>query len=569
MKLRNIVIFGLLALLTMNCGKQPENDTLLRIDGNYYSILDFFDTYSRERFIKVPEESKISQIENWAENQLLIDAAEDINYFEKNKELKKELDKFMAQANVRYYLDRTILDSIVTKEKMIDFYNRMGTEINANHVLIQWNETNDAVDRTKDEARKLAEEISEKAKSGEEFSALVQQYSDDKNSGKHGNLGYFGVGRMVPPFEQAAFSMEKNEISDPVESRFGFHVIKVVDIRKNSVKSFEKEKENIKNKLIAKHRDELQNTYRERIDKLKKEYDFKLDDEAVNTLIENANKKRESIGKQSLYSEIKILESLDGPQSIGTFEGDPLTIEKIIEKIENTHFRLPPQYLNERYFENVVEQLFVTEMLLDKFKKSDIELTEEYKQNIESSKRNLTVKEYRKELMNQDIEVTEAEIKKYYEDNKEKRYMTAPRAEVREIYLEDREEAEKLLKEILDNKDKFDIYSEKLTQRFREKEKPGYLGKITAAQYGDIGRIAVKTPENTIHPDLIDAGKGVTIIKVYDKMEAKPKAFSDVKRSIESIIRSNKRKENENKALDDLKKKYNYKIYWDVVNIEK
>jgi len=569
MKFRNIVIFGLIVLFTMNCGKKPENDTLLKIDGNYYSILDFFDTYSRERFIKVPEESKISQIENWAENQLMIDAAMAVDYFKKNKNLQKELDKYMAQANVRYYLDRTILDSIITHERMIDFYNRMGTEINANHILIQWDKTNNAVTRTKEEAKQLAEEIAKKAKAGEEFSALVQKYSDDKNAGKHGNLGFFGAGRMVPSFEQAAFSMRKDEISDPVESRFGFHIIKVVDVQKTAVKSFEEEKENIKNKLIAKHRDDLQNLYREKIEELKREYKFNINEADLNKLLENAEKQRESMGKQSLYSEIKILESIDDPESIGTYQGDPLTLQKIIDKIQNTHFRLPPQYLNERYFKNVVEQLFITEMLLDKFKKSDIELTEEYKQNLETKKRQLTVKEFKTELMNKDIEVTEADLKEYYDNNKEKRYMTTPRAEVREIYLEDREEAEKLLQEVLENKDKFDTYSEKLTQRFKEKEKPGYLGKITAAQFGDIGRIAVKTPENTIHPDLIDAGKGVAIIKVYDKIEAEPKPFSEVKRSIESIIRSNKRKENETKALADLKKKYDFKIYWDTVNIER
>ncbi len=75
------------------------------------------------------------------------------------------------------------------------------------------------------EVRREAEQIAQQARSGVDFTSLVQQYSED-NSSPTGDLGWFGKGQMVKPFEDAAFAMDSGQISDPVSSRFGIHVIK-------------------------------------------------------------------------------------------------------------------------------------------------------------------------------------------------------------------------------------------------------------------------------------------------------------------------------------------------------
>ena len=83
------------------------------------------------------------------------------------------------------------------------------------------------------DARSLADELLQKARSNEEFASLANQYTmDPSNQGtKGGDLGWFKKGRMVKPFEEAAFQAKKDQVIGPVLSRFGYHIIHIRDKR--------------------------------------------------------------------------------------------------------------------------------------------------------------------------------------------------------------------------------------------------------------------------------------------------------------------------------------------------
>jgi peptidyl-prolyl cis-trans isomerase C len=91
----------------------------------------------------------------------------------------------------------------------------MPTEIRASHILV----------KTEDEAKKLYDEI----QNGKDFGQIAQEVSLCPSGQNGGDLGFFGKGMMVKPFEDAAFSLEIGEISQPVETQFGWHLIKLTD----------------------------------------------------------------------------------------------------------------------------------------------------------------------------------------------------------------------------------------------------------------------------------------------------------------------------------------------------
>ncbi len=100
-------------------------------------------------------------------------------------------------------------------------------QIRASHILIRTKEG--ATELDKEEARAKIEDLRKRAVSGEDFAELAKGNSEDGSAPQGGDLGYFRRGDMVRPFEEAAFSLEKGEISDIVETQFGYHIVKLVD----------------------------------------------------------------------------------------------------------------------------------------------------------------------------------------------------------------------------------------------------------------------------------------------------------------------------------------------------
>ena len=131
-------------------------------------------------------------------------------------------------------------DIEITDEEIEQYYDRSKIEIDAQHILVPDEET--------------ANEVKEKLDDGEDFGELAAEYSTDGSAQDEGNLGYFSAGSMVPEFEDAVYNMEVDEISEPVQSEYGFHIIKVNDIRDvEDVEELEDVKEDIRRELqIAK-----------------------------------------------------------------------------------------------------------------------------------------------------------------------------------------------------------------------------------------------------------------------------------------------------------------------------
>lgn len=103
------------------------------------------------------------------------------------------------------------------------------TEMEASHILIAYQgaaSAGEEVTRSKADALVLAQDLKSQLDNGARFETLAQQYSDGPSGNEGGNLGTFGVGTMVPAFEQAVAGQQRGDISDPVETQFGYHLIR-------------------------------------------------------------------------------------------------------------------------------------------------------------------------------------------------------------------------------------------------------------------------------------------------------------------------------------------------------
>jgi len=122
------------------------------------------------------------------------------------------------------------VDTALTEAALLEAYeaDQPGLRVQASHILLKYPEQ--ASQEQRDSVLALAAELGDRARAGEDFVSLVGQYSLDPGSAaRGGDLGLFGAGDMVGPFEEAAFAQPVDGATDPVETPFGIHVIKVMD----------------------------------------------------------------------------------------------------------------------------------------------------------------------------------------------------------------------------------------------------------------------------------------------------------------------------------------------------
>lgn len=231
----NQVLSGLVltALLISGCtsSKQaaaPQKDVLFTIDSKPYYTDEFKRVYNKN--LDLVKDDSQKDLDNYLDlfvgYKLKVNKANKLG-LQENKKYQAELKSYRNQLSKNY-----LTDSKVTTELVEEAYNRSLKEIKASHILFMSDENASPADTLK--AYNKALDVSKKAAAGEDFGKLAQQYSEDPSAKENqGDLGYFTVFRMVYPFESAAYSTQKNQVSKPVKTRFGYHVIKVTDVRDN------------------------------------------------------------------------------------------------------------------------------------------------------------------------------------------------------------------------------------------------------------------------------------------------------------------------------------------------
>ena len=189
----------------------------------------------------------------------------DPEYLEKVKDFEKmTLISLILKKEVE---EKAKVDDAEVKEffdKNADKFT-IGTQLRASHILVD----------TEDQAKKIRERI----RKGESFAKLAETLSKDKGSAsKGGDIGYFGSGQMVPEFERAVMGLKINEVSEPVKTRFGYHIIQLTDVKKGETASFEQSKEAIKKQLLAEKQKSLIDSY---IATLMKQANIKKNEDAL------------------------------------------------------------------------------------------------------------------------------------------------------------------------------------------------------------------------------------------------------------------------------------------------
>ena len=221
--------FGLFFLISFTSNAQNNTkQVLFTIDDKPYYTDEFSRIYKKNLdLVKDDSQKDLNQyLQLFVGYKLKVKKAYKLG-LQNGPQYQSELKSYRAQLAKNYFNDTKI-----TEELVEEGYNRLQKEIRASHILILVDENASPEDTLK--AYKKIEDISKKAIAGEDFENLAVQYSEDPSAKENkGDLGYFSAFRMVYPFENAAYNTQKGKISKIIRTRFGYHILKINDIRPN------------------------------------------------------------------------------------------------------------------------------------------------------------------------------------------------------------------------------------------------------------------------------------------------------------------------------------------------
>lgn len=252
----SVILLSFAAALLTGClgEKEPDSPVLATVNKDVVTQDDFLKEVNR-----VPEwargqfdgqEGKDKFLDEIIKRELIFQNAIDMK-LDTDEEYQTKVEEFKKMTLISLVLQKEVEEkSAVTEAEVKAFFDknedkfRIGTEIKASHILVE----------TEEEAKDLLDKISK----GESFAKLAKAHSKDKGSAENGgDLGFFGRGKMVPEFERAVLALKVGELGGPVKTRFGFHVVKLTDIKEGEPANFEQSRGSIEKQLVSMKRKQL------------------------------------------------------------------------------------------------------------------------------------------------------------------------------------------------------------------------------------------------------------------------------------------------------------------------
>jgi len=220
-------LYTLLLLFSFSiCYTQSSDDILLTINEENITVEEFKSVYLKNISLVQDESQKDPRayLELFKEYKLKVQEAYREG-LDKGAAYKKELEGYRSQLIKNYLTDVDVTESLVKEA-----YDRTVTEVKARHILIK--NIPNALPKDTLKAYTKIIEARNRILAGENFTKIAKEYSEDPSAQSNGGeLGWFKAFKMVYPFENAAFTTENGQVSQPFKTRFGYHIVQTTDRR--------------------------------------------------------------------------------------------------------------------------------------------------------------------------------------------------------------------------------------------------------------------------------------------------------------------------------------------------
>jgi parvulin-like peptidyl-prolyl isomerase len=545
-KVHLLLGLGLLALaFLLSCAKN-EGKIVAKVGDRKITVDDLENEYKLESRLIIQGRSELDRRRD-ALDKLIRDQVVVLGAYKEglNNEVEKDtaLQKQKDDVLLRELYKKEILNKAKVSEADIkDQYQKMKEEVHAWHILV--------------DSEAQADSIYQQLKNGADFAQLAKEKSIDPSAKSNGgDLGFFSWGKMVPEFQEVAFKLKDGEISRPVKTQFGWHIIKVVERRQVEQPPFDQTKDMIRARL---EREKAQNRVREYFGELKKKVNFKLNDKAYEFLL---SKKTEvppdSMGVQRMGENLDINNFTDEEKemSLYTYKDGKTTVGAFVEQFSDMPPAYRPKLEDKEKIGDIAFQGIVTDILRKTARDEGLEKTKGFKDDWQKFVEQEMVKRMRSEVILKGVGITDEEIQNYY-DRHPDRFEKPAQVHVKEILVKTEGEANDILKQLKKGAD-FDKLAGEKTIRAYAKNSGGDLGSFPRARYPEIFDAAFTMKEGELKgPIKINdrqLGESYAVIKLIEKNEAEKTPLEEIKDQVTRQARAEKDNQIFNQWVDQEK----------------
>ncbi|MCF7797007.1 MAG: peptidylprolyl isomerase [Lentisphaeria bacterium] len=559
MKRLSVLTILMGALVLTHCSKSsPRGDNVIAtMDGAEVTVEDLFSRYPQERLAQAADDEIKNAVDDVVRRALFVKDAIAMGYKD-SVGTKAQIQSVEDQRLFQYVYEKDILDSVINEAQLREMYDKARYEIHARHILVQHRDVPRAeASRSKEEALALCAHILQQLKEGAAFEALANQYTEDpsgKNSG--GDLGWFGWGKMVGPFQETAFKLSVGEVSDVVETQFGYHIIKVEGRRETDVKPFEEEKDRLKRLAARDKAKVLQQLAQEFIFNIKANKNFQIINKNVDALYGVINASKYKVGPIDY-----VLKNVNFAAPLFTLDGETYGSQWIIDEVNKLDVNAKPTVNNINDFKTLLENMVVHALIIDYGYEKGYHKDAAFSKAITDVQNNIIYNNYVRDQVNANLNPSEKELLEYYENHKNTDYMQKEMVRVREVLVKDQTKADSLYKIIRDGAD-LGLMARRHTERKYAKERGGELAPFPPGRYGEMGRRAFEMSAGELS-EPIKTNTGYSIIKVLEKIEAGHQDYERVKNRVKNDINQEMRKKRTDERFNMLTEKYDLQINYD------
>lgn len=536
------------------CGSGSGNEVIAVVNGDPIPLTELENQLKmarRQYFTSFDEEMEIRKllIDTLVIQQLLVQEA-----YKKNIDESEEVARIALSNKEKFLLD-VLFERVVdanfqpTKASLQDAFDQLEHKFRASHILVT--------------ERQEAEALIDSLEAGAPFGRLAFDHSQDKRSARdQGDLGYFIWGQMDEEFQKAVSRLSPNEISSPVKSRFGWHIIQLTEKVPNTDRTtLAQMKYGLGQDMISRNRSKAVENY---FEQLREKYPVEVEQRTVEFLIN----KREDLYPPLILERLPRgdfdLEQLDRDEKalpLASWDGGQMSIGEYLLAIRNVPLDQRPDFDAYDELALLIFRLQFNEILGLEARRLGLENSDEFKRKMKRF-RELTMAEIMKDSLPQPAPPDEDQLLDYY--NAQVADFTSPeKIHVFEILVSDVNQARDLRKQIKGLKKLKQLASE-LTERGGKRAARGDLGLIQRRWFPEVFDAAQKVAIGGIGGPVETLGKW-SVFYVVDKLAEEVQSYDQVRGRILANLSRKQKGDAFATWAENVKKVSDITIYNDVV----